>query len=89
MSAYYDARPVGTRSMAEKENVMATEQRGFGSMTEAEQREIASKGGKSAHQKGTAHEWTPDEAREAGRKEGTAFRQRRERPMSQPGDKGE
>jgi general stress protein YciG len=34
------------------------------------QREIASKGGRAAHQKGTAHEWTADEARVAGRKGG-------------------
>ena len=34
------------------------------------QREIASKGGRAAHQKGTAHEWTSDEARVAGRKGG-------------------
>jgi len=37
-------------------------------MDRAKQREIASKGGKAAHQKGTAHEWTSEEAREAGRK---------------------
>ena len=46
--------------------------RGFASMDAARQREIASKGGKAAHQKGTAHEWTPDEARVAGRKGGEA-----------------
>lgn len=34
------------------------------------QREIASKGGRAAHEKGTAHEWSSDEAREAGRKGG-------------------
>jgi len=34
------------------------------------QREIASKGGRAAHAKGTAHEWSSDEAREAGRKGG-------------------
>lgn len=39
-------------------------------MSKAKQREIASKGGKAAHEKGTAHEWTPEEAREAGRKGG-------------------
>ena len=44
------------------------ERRGFASMTPEKQREIASKGGKAAHQKGTAHEWTSEEAREAGRK---------------------
>ncbi|MEN6415634.1 MAG: KGG domain-containing protein [Armatimonadota bacterium] len=36
------------------------------------QREIARKGGRAAHQKGTAHEWTSDEARTAGRKGGEA-----------------
>lgn len=44
--------------------------RGFASMDPARQRAIASKGGKAAHAKGTAHEWTSDEAREAGRKGG-------------------
>jgi general stress protein YciG len=44
--------------------------RGFASMDPARQRSIASKGGKAAHAKGTAHEWTSDEAREAGRKGG-------------------
>lgn len=46
--------------------------RGFASMDAARQREIASKGGRAAHAKGTAHEWTPDEARVAGRKGGEA-----------------
>ena len=41
-------------------------------MDRAKQREIASKGGKAAHQKGTAHEWTSEEARDAGRKGGIA-----------------
>jgi len=41
-------------------------------MDRSKQREIASKGGKAAHQKGTAHEWTSEEAREAGRKGGMA-----------------
>ena len=39
-------------------------------MDVSRQREIASKGGRAAHQKGTAHEWTSDEARVAGRKGG-------------------
>ena len=39
--------------------------RGFASMDEAKQREIASKGGKAAHEKGTAHEFTSEEARAA------------------------
>jgi len=44
--------------------------RGFASMDPARQREIASKGGRAAHEKGTAHEWSSDEARAAGRKGG-------------------
>ncbi|MEZ0264450.1 MAG: KGG domain-containing protein [Phycisphaerae bacterium] len=55
-----------------------TSRRGFASMNREKQREIASKGGKAAHAKGTAHEFTPDEAREAGRKGGLAVSQNRE-----------
>ncbi len=51
---------------------MPKEDRGFASMDTARQRAIASKGGRAAHEKGTAHEWTPEEAREAGRKGGKA-----------------
>jgi len=49
-----------------------TSRRGFASMDPEKQRDIASRGGKAAHEKGTAHEFTPDEAREAGRKGGLA-----------------
>jgi general stress protein YciG len=52
--------------------------RGFAGMDEARQREIASKGGKAAHQKGTAHEFTSEEARIAGRKGGEVVSQNRE-----------
>jgi general stress protein YciG len=48
--------------------------RGFASMDREKQREIASKGGRAAHMQGTAHEWSSDEAREAGRKGGAASR---------------
>lgn len=49
---------------------MAIADRGFASMDKDKQREIASKGGRTAHEKGVAHEWTSNEAREAGRKGG-------------------
>ena len=49
-----------------------TSKRGFASMDSSKQREIASKGGRAAHAKGTAHEFTSDEARVAGRKGGEA-----------------
>ncbi len=58
---------------------MSIKLRGFGSMilTEegrARQRELASHGGKEGHYRGTAHEWTPEEASAAGRKGGMAHR---------------
>ena len=52
-------------------------------MDRAKQREIASKGGKAAHQKGTAHEWTSEEARDAGRKGGIASHRRRRESLQQ------
>jgi uncharacterized protein len=59
-------------------------------MDRARQREIASKGGKAAHQKGTAHEWTSEEARDAGRKGGLAsHRRRREQKGAPEGEGGE
>ena len=51
---------------------MSTRQRGFASMDPSKQRRIARKGGQAAHEKGTAHEWSSQEARVAGRKGGEA-----------------
>jgi hypothetical protein len=64
-----------------------TSKRGFASMDQDKQREIASKGGKAAHEKGTAHEFTSEEAREAGRKGGETVSKDREH-MSQIGREG-
>ena len=55
-----------------------TRSRGFASMNAEKQREIARKGGRAAHEKGTAHEFDSQEAREAGRKGGEAVSQDRE-----------
>ena len=80
-SRAYATREAGTRLREADgefgEVSVAKEDRGFASMDRAKQREIASKGGKAAHQKGTAHEWTSEEAREAGRKGGMASHRRR------------
>jgi len=70
------------------------ERRGFASMSPEKQREIASKGGRAAHEKGTAHEWTADEARLAGRKGGQVSRGGRGRlvtpePTAPPSSEGE
>lgn len=54
--------------------------RGFAAMSPEKQREIAREGGRVAHVKGTAHEWTSEEAKEAGRRGGLeATRRLRER----------
>src|SRR5687767_2294778 len=52
--------------------------RGFASMDQSKQKEIASKGGRAAHAKGTAHEFDSSEARAAGRKGGMAVSRNRE-----------
>jgi uncharacterized protein len=57
--------------------------RGFASMDPQRQREIASEGGRAAHEKGTAHEFTSEEAREAGRKGGQARSQKRNQSKQQ------
>ena len=51
--------------------------RGFASMDPDKQRSIASKGGRAAHAKGTAHEFTHEEAKRAGRKGGRARHNKR------------
>jgi len=55
-------------------------------MSPEKQREIASKGGRAAHEKGTAHEWTADEARSAGRKGGQVSRGGRGRLVVAPAE---
>jgi general stress protein YciG len=62
------------RSEAESRNTRDTSPRGFAAMDSRAQRVIAAKGGRAAHQKGTAHEFTREEARIAGRKGGEASR---------------
>jgi general stress protein YciG len=66
-----------------------TSNRGFASMDEEKQRKIASKGGQAAHEKGTAHEFTPEEARKAGKKGGETVKEERgEEFYSEIGKKG-
>lgn len=59
--------------------------RGFASMDPQRQREIASEGGRAAHEKGTAHEFTSEEARAAGRKGGMARSANRRKAMESGG----
>lgn len=64
---------------------MAKSARGFAKMKEEgrddEVREIASKGGQAAHEEGTAHEFTSEEARKAGKKSPTKFKEGDERTI--------
>ncbi|RYD55236.1 MAG: hypothetical protein EOP56_16965 [Sphingobacteriales bacterium] len=71
----------------ERKSGKGTSNRGFASMSREKQREIASKGGRAAHQQGVAHEWSSDEARKAGRKGGEAVSQDRNH-MAEIGRKG-
>jgi uncharacterized protein len=70
-----ESRQTPTERRAESSG---TSRRGFASMDESRQRAIASEGGRAAHARGTAHEFTSEEAREAGRKGGEAVSQNRE-----------
>ncbi len=65
-----------------------TSNRGFARMSAEKQREIASKGGRAAHQKGTAHEFTSEEAREAGRKGGERSHRNRTQSAGEPEQTG-
>ena len=67
--------------MATSNKSKGTSERGFASMDPQRQREIASEGGRAAHEKGTAHEFTSEEAREAGRKGGMARSANRRKAM--------
>lgn len=64
-----------------------TSNRGFAAMDPEKQRRIASEGGRAAHRQGVAHEWSRDEARQAGKKGGQIVSQNREH-MSEIGRKG-
>ncbi|MGE8258875.1 MAG: KGG domain-containing protein [Stenotrophomonas sp.] len=63
--------------MANNQN-QGNSNRGFASMDEDKQREISAKGGRAAHESGNAHEFSSEEAREAGRKGGEAVSQDRQ-----------
>lgn len=64
-----------------------TSKRGFASMDRERQRQIASLGGRASHASGRGHEFTPEEAREAGRKGGEIVSRDR-RHMAEIGRQG-
>ena len=57
----------------------APKKRGFAAMSPEKRREIASRGGKKAHEKGKAHQFTKAEAKEAGSKGGKAAAAKRKK----------
>lgn len=73
--------------MSSKNPGSGTSKRGFASMDEERQREIASEGGRAAHASGHAHQFTSEEARRAGQKGGEAVSSNREH-MAAIGRKG-
>ena len=64
-----------------------TSRRGFAAMDQKKQKQIASMGGRAAHERGQAHEFTSEEARNAGRKGGQTVSQDRAH-MAAIGKKG-
>lgn len=70
-----------------EEKPTETKKRGFAALSPQKKKEIAQKGGQTAHRRGRAHKFTPEEAREAGRKGGKAVSQNR-LYMSEIGRKG-
>lgn len=60
----------------DSERPKQTSNRGFAAMDPEYQRQIARDGGRIAHERGVAHKWTSEEAREAGRKGGQNSRGR-------------
>jgi general stress protein YciG len=58
--------------MSENKNEGTKSRRGFAAISAERQREIASQGGRAAHQQGVAHEWSREEAAAAGKKGGQA-----------------
>ena len=67
----------------------STRPRGFAAMTPERRAEISRMGGVSAHRKGTAHQWNPASAQEAGRKGGLAHRTKTPAPVTPPADGSE
>ena len=68
------ASPAKGRSASRNGETSRISRRGFASMDPAEQRRIASEGGKASHASGQGHKWTSEEARAAGRKGGLTSR---------------
>ena len=79
--------PKNQENQGNRDSQGNTSNRGFASMDPERQREIASEGGRAAHERGTAHEFDSEEARQAGRKGGEAVSQDREH-MAEIGRKG-
>jgi uncharacterized protein len=61
---------VENRNQEESRDMSQKSRRGFAAMDPERQRQIASEGGRAAHKQGVAHEWSAEEARQAGRKGG-------------------
>jgi uncharacterized protein len=77
----------GRKAQVKRAGAAKAAARGFASMSPARQRAIARMGGRAAHRLGTAHEFSPREAREAGRKGGVSVSRDRQH-MARIGRKG-
>jgi general stress protein YciG len=81
-----DSNPIfaGSASIPEPTPKSTTKRRGFAAMDRELVRELARRGGAAAHRAGTAHEFSSDEARAAGRKGGLAAHAQDKQPPVAP-----
>ena len=70
--------------MEQNQNQVEKSRRGFAAMNPERQREIASRGGRAAHEKGVAHRWDRQQAMTAGKKGGQASGRRRNPERNEP-----
>ncbi|SHE29165.1 KGG domain-containing protein [Flavisolibacter ginsengisoli] len=77
---------VENRNQEESRDMNQKSRRGFAAMDPERQRQIASEGGRAAHKQGVAHEWSAEEARQAGRKGGQNSKGTRTRDTSVRGE---
>jgi hypothetical protein len=81
------SQPRSPKSSTKRSRRTSTGGRGFAGMSDYRQRAIAAEGGRAAHERGTAHEFSSAEARKAGQKGGEAVSRDR-RHMAKIGRKG-
>lgn len=77
MSDQQSEQTTGEPQVVERIVYVKKQHRGFAAMSKKKRLELCSKGGRAAHKKGVAHEWTRDQARALGRQGGLKSQEKR------------